>query len=133
MMNHDASVDRRKYRSSWLMVLLSAALLVLTCLGLLRADALTFMIVIEEEQACRRMLEAGIVNREAAADLIPGFPKADAKSPLGYIAFRRQFFDDGLLVRCRRQYHICMVLIGVAASLVVVAMVTISRVRAAPD
>jgi hypothetical protein len=61
MMNHDASVDRRKYRSSWLMVLLSGALLVLACLGLLRADALTIMIVIEEEQACRRILEAGVL------------------------------------------------------------------------
>jgi hypothetical protein len=73
------------------------------------------------------------VNREAAADLIPGFPKADAKSPLGYIAFRRQFFDDSVLAQCRRQNHICLLLVGVATSLVVVAMVTIRQMRAAPD
>ena len=133
MIKHNVPVARDKSSALWRTLLVSVGLLIVACLGLLRASAITMMIVVEEERACRRILESGIVNYKAASELIQNFPAPNANSSSGHIAFRRHFFDDNLLQQCRRQYEVCAVLVVVATLLVGVAVIAISRVRVAPS
>jgi hypothetical protein len=94
-------------------------------LGSLRAAAAATMAVVEGEQACGRVLEAGIVNRAKAAALIPDLPPRPETdtSPVGHIAFRRHFFTDESLGHSTRQSLYCAAFAGTAGALSLVGLI----------
>ena len=87
---------------------------IISCGLWLQMSMLSIGIIVEEEAACARILESGIVDRSAAASVIPEFPEAATPPQSGHLLFHRHFFPSVVVERASNVARLGAVIAGVS-------------------